>query len=183
MKNINRIMNIEQRITNHEVYQVGRVLHFNIQYSVFAIRYSFALLCFFFGSKINAQTLPDTLSLDYLLELSETHTIQEKEAAQNVWVGEANLANLEASLKPQLSLFGEIPNFQRTVSEVVQPNGTIQFQPISYNNSFAVLSANQRIAKTGGRVFVQSSLQRFDDFANDFTQYNGNPIRVGIFQP
>jgi len=69
------------------------------------------------------------------------------------------------------------------VSEIVQPNGTIQFQPISYNNSFAVLSANQRIAKTGGRVFVQSSLQRFDDFANEVTQYNGNPIRVGIFQP
>lgn len=183
MKDINRIMNIEQGISNNEVLQVGHVSSFNIQYSVFSIQYFFAAFCIFCGIEINAQTLPDTLSLDHLLKLTATHTIQEKEAAQNIWLAEANLASLEASLKPQVSLFGNIPNFQRTVSEIVQPNGTIQFQPISYNNSFAVLSANQRIAKTGGQIFVQSSLQRFDDFANDFTQHNGNPIRVGVFQP
>jgi len=99
MNNTNRISNIKQRIANNEVCQVGRVLTSSLLF----LPLFFAFLCVLSGAKIHAQTLTDTLSLDHLLELTAMHTIQEKEAAQNVWVAEANLASLEASLKPQLS--------------------------------------------------------------------------------
>ena len=45
------------------------------------------------------------------------------------------------------------------------------------------LNLSQAIPLTGGRVFVQSNLQRFDDFTNDKIFYNGTPFRVGFAQP
>ncbi|MEM9884568.1 MAG: TolC family protein [Bacteroidota bacterium] len=178
------MMNVEQGTTNDEVCQAGRIPSFDIQHSLFVIRYFilviFSVLC---SPKITAQDIPDTLSLQQFLDLTEQYTLQQKRAIQDLSIAELNYQLFQARFKPQLSLFGTIPNFRRTFSETVQPNGTIQFQPISNNNSFASLYASQRISKTGAVVFAQSSLQRFDDFDSDFNQYNGSPIRVGIEQP
>lgn len=148
--------------------------------SIFA--YLSILFFIFIHTTIKAQNVPDTLSLEQFLELTKQHTLQQKQALQDRSVAELNYQLFQAQFKPQLTLFGTIPNFQRTFSETVQPNGTIQFQPISYNNSFASLYASKRLAKTGGTIFAQSNLQRFDDFANDANQYNGSPIRIGIDQ-
>lgn len=45
------------------------------------------------------------------------------------------------------------------------------------------LSLNQNIALTGGSIFVQQELQRFDDFAGNTKSYNGVPFEIGINQP
>jgi len=64
----------------------------------------------------------------------------------------------------------------------IQPNGTIVFQPIRNNNSSVSLLATQRLAATGGLFFLQTNIQRFDDFENDQKQYNGLPFRLGFQQ-
>ena len=76
-----------------------------------------------------------------------------------------------------------MPNFNRTFQEVLQENGTIEFQPVTNNNSDLTFSLSQTIAATGATVFVNSQLQRFDDFDRDFNLYNGLPIGIGIQQP
>lgn len=86
-------------------------------------------------------------------------------------------------LKPSVSLRANIPNYSKTFSPVIQPDGTISFTSIKQANSSLSLFATQVIPATGGTLFLNSDIQRFDDFSLDTKQYNGNPIRIGINQP
>ena len=85
--------------------------------------------------------------------------------------------------KPNLSLGVDLPNYSKTSSPIIQPDGTIAFQSISQANSSVSAFASQVISSTGGTIFANSDIQRFDDLSSDFKQYNGIPIRVGISQP
>ena len=51
-------------------------------------------------------------------------------------------------------LNGILPGYSKTFTEVLQPDGTIQFQPIHNNNSSLNLSFSQSIAATGGLFLV-----------------------------
>ena len=89
----------------------------------------------------------------------------------------------KSNYNPQLVLRGVLPNFSRTFQPTQQPDGNIAFQPVSFGYSQLDLALSQAVALTGGTVFLNSSLQRFDDFNSDETTYSGQPITVGINQP
>lgn len=89
----------------------------------------------------------------------------------------------QAQKRPQLRLELDLPNYSKTSTPVIQPSGAIAFQSIRQANSSLSLSASQAITKTGGTLFAQSNLRRFDNLSSDATQYNGVPVRVGIMQP
>jgi len=125
----------------------------------------------------------DQLTLQEFLELAKAKSLDQQAAATAYQITVLEQDIYKAQLKPQLSAFANLPNYSRSFREIVQPSGTIEFQPIRYNNSFASLYATQVLPSTGGTVFLQTDLQRFDDFENDFTQHNGVPIRLGIQQP
>ncbi|WP_461146269.1 TolC family protein [Spirosoma pulveris] len=97
----------------------------------------------------------------------------------NIWAYRSFLAQF----KPQLSLDGSLPNFTRSYIQVTQPDGNIRFEPVSYNNSILNLSLSQTIAPTGGTIFVQKQIQRFDNFIQNNTLYNGIPFGIGLAQP
>lgn len=84
---------------------------------------------------------------------------------------------------PQLALEGVLPEFGRTINPVTQPDGSVLFQPVANSNSFLNLSLSQGISATGGEIFINTELQRFDDFDRDLTYYNGNPAIIGVRQP
>jgi outer membrane protein TolC len=88
-----------------------------------------------------------------------------------------------AELGPELRLEAQAPNFIKTSSQIVQPNGAILFQPVSQNNAWVSLQAAMPLPWSGGSLFVQSDLQRFDDFINSGHMYNGIPLRIGLIQP
>lgn len=91
--------------------------------------------------------------------------------------------SVKSEYRPQLSLEGTLPNFSRTINPVTQPDGTIEFKPVSINNTDLGLTLSQVISPTGGKLFVTSLMQRFDDFDRDQTRYNGNPAIIGLEQP
>jgi outer membrane protein TolC len=131
----------------------------------------------------SAQTLPDSLALMEFLALAEERAIGRQQAETDLEIAELNYSLFQASQRPQLSATANFPNYSRTVSEIIQPDGTVRFQPIRNNNSALGLQLSQQIAATGGTVFVQSNLQRFDNFESKDQLYNGIPVRVGIAQP
>lgn len=88
-----------------------------------------------------------------------------------------------SNYKPQLSLNGVLPGYNKTFTQVVQPDGNIRFQPVYNNNSSLNLSFSQSLAATGGSVFGTTQLQRFDDFQQKFSLYNAVPFGVGYSQP
>lgn len=118
-----------------------------------------------------------------VVQLAQRQSVSAKRAntqqRTNVW----QYRSFQAQFKPQLSLDGSLPNFTRSYVQVTQPDGNIRFEPVSYNNSVLNLSLSQTIAPTGGTIFVQKQLQRFDNFIQNNTLYNGIPFGIGLSQP
>ncbi|MEL7123732.1 MAG: TolC family protein [Bacteroidota bacterium] len=134
-----------------------------------------------FGLK--AQVFQDSMTLDSWLDKAVQTNINERLANRDLELAQLDYKLFTTTLKPRLTASANFPNYSRTSQEIIQPNGTVLFQPIRNNNSALGLELTQNIPLTGGFLFVNSNLQRFDDFENDNTLYNGVPIRFGFFQP
>ncbi|GAB2801484.1 TolC family protein [Rhabdobacter roseus] len=123
------------------------------------------------------------LSLGEVVQLARAQSLAAKQAATQKKTNYWQYRSFQANFRPQLALEGTLPGFTRSFIEVLQPDGTVAFQPVSNNNSLLNLSLSQQVSLTGGTVFVQHQLQRFDDFARNNTLYNGIPFAIGLEQP
>lgn len=130
-----------------------------------------------------APALFGQISLNSTLDEARKNSIFYHEAVRDYQVSNANFGFYSSWLKPQVSLNLVAPNYFKTSREIIQPNGTIQFQSISQNNSSLRLSASQILPMTGGSFILSTDLQRFDDFGLDQQLYNGIPLRIGLSQP
>ncbi|WP_019987164.1 TolC family protein [Rudanella lutea] len=130
-----------------------------------------------------AKAQPLRLTLEEVVQMAREQSIAARQAATlqktNYWKYRSFLADY----KPQLSLNGSLPSFTRSFIQVQQPDGTIAFQPVSNNNSLLNLELSQNIPLTGGAIYVQHQLQRFDNFMARNTLYNGIPFAIGLSQP
>lgn len=138
----------------------------------------------FLFSKLFAQ--PGKVSeftLQQIVDIAKSQSIAAKQASTLKTTRYWEWRSFQADLKPQLLLTGTLPDFNRTFQPITQPTGTIDFQSISNNNAQLSLALQQNIAATGGILFIQSNLQRFDDFNPRKTLYNGAPILIGFSQP
>ncbi len=147
------------------------------------LRNLLALWCLCTAAPVYTQVLPDTLDLEEFIELATERSLDKYQSDADLELAELDYRLFRTDLKPQLMATANFPNYQRTVREITQPNGTIRFQPVRNNNSVLGLSLTQQIPQTGGTLFVRSNLQRFDDFESDDRFYNGIPLRVGLLQP
>ncbi len=128
-----------------------------------------------------AQVQPVTLA--DVVQMAREQSVAAKQAVTQQRTSYWKYRTFLSDFRPQLSLDGSLPKFTRSYVEVTQPDGTIDFRPISNNNSLLSLSLSQNIPLTGGSVFVMKELQRFDDLLGRRTLYNGVPFGIGISQP
>ena len=145
-------------------------------YIIFSIVFSLKGYCSF-----NGDTL--TLSLPEVVEMAKSKSIASKQAVTTKETKYWQYRTYRSNYQPQLSLNGTLPGYSKSFIEVVQPDGTVQFQSVHNNNSAMNLSFSQSIAATGGTVFGTTQLQRFDDFDRKNTLYNGVPFGIGYSQP
>ncbi len=146
-----------------------------------AMRKLFIWIFVLFSGTLSAQVRK--LTLEEVVQQSKEQSIASKQAVTQKKTNYWQYRSFMADYKPQLSLLGTVPGFTRSYVQVVQPDGTVSFQQVSNNNSTLNLSLSQSIAPTGGTVYVQQQMQRFDDFRRDVTRYNGIPFEIGIKQP
>jgi outer membrane protein TolC len=139
------------------------------------------LILLFIGPTLPAQQLQQ-LSLEDFLAQASGQSLQSDAAERDLALAKMDFEIFRGSLKPQINAFANIPNYVKTSSEITQPDGTVRFQAVQNNNSALGLSLNQTIPGTGGVLFFQSNLQRFDDFESNFSLYNGLPFRLGLSQ-
>jgi outer membrane protein len=123
------------------------------------------------------------LSLREVVQMAKDRSIASKQAVTIKETKYWQYKTFRSNYQPQLSLNGILPGYSKTFTEVIQPDGTIQFQPVHNNNSSLNLSFSQSISATGGTVFGTTQLQRFDDFDRKNTLYNGVPFGIGYSQP
>lgn len=148
---------------------------------IYILFFAFAYL----GNKAVCQLPVDTLvlNLPQVVEMARAKSIASKQASTTKETKYWEYRTFKSNYQPQLSLNGILPGYSKSFIEVQQPNGTIQFQPVHYNNSALNLSFSQSIAATGGTVFGTTQLQRFDDFDRKNTLYNSVPFGIGYSQP
>lgn len=123
------------------------------------------------------------LSLQDVVAMAKSKSIASKQATTLKETKYWEYRSFKSNYNPQLSLNGNLPGYNKTYREVLQPNGTIQFQPVQYNNSALNLELNQTISKTGATIFGTTQMQRFDDFDRRTKLYNGVPYAFGFSQP
>ncbi|MEM1214455.1 MAG: TolC family protein [Bacteroidota bacterium] len=139
--------------------------------------------CVLLGATLLWGQSTQPITLDAFLAAAQRQALGHYAAEQDRTIAEARLRLFQARLRPQLRATANIPNYNKTFSEITQPDGTVLFQAIENNNSALSLDLRQALPWTGGQLFVQAGLQRFDDLENEATLYNGAPYRVGISQP
>ena len=123
------------------------------------------------------------LSLGDVVSMAKERSIASKQAATVRETRYWQWRTYRSNYQPQLSLSGTLPGYSKTFTQVLQPNGSIQFQPVHNDNSSLNLSFSQSIAATGGTIYGTTQLQRFDDFDRKDVLYNGVPYGIGYSQP
>jgi outer membrane protein len=132
-----------------------------------------------------ANTGSDTvrLSLQQVVEMAKQNSIAAKQATTVRETKYWQWRTFKSNYQPQLSLSGILPGYSKTTQAVLQPDGTIIFQPVHNDNSSLQLDFSQSITATGGTVYGTSSMQRFYDFDRHNQLFNGVPYALGYSQP
>jgi outer membrane protein TolC len=132
------------------------------------------------------QTTPDSLRLTLSeavdMALGQGNAAQAAEAARD-----ASLYQHDAfysRLLPQLSFTGTVPAFNRSIIEVLQPDGSTLFRPQNQTSVQVGATVTQTLPFTGGDLFVSSGLRRVAvSGTQDVLTYSSTPVSVGLRQP
>ncbi len=91
----------------------------------------------------------------------------------------------KANYLPLLSVDATLPNFNRAINEVTQPDGTIEYKEQKYTTFSGQLSLQQNIGLTGGVISLNSGLRRTDNIFDTITQtsYLSTPVNISYNQP
>lgn len=134
------------------------------------------------GALVQAQE-PDSISLPGIIEIAQLQSISARQAKTLQTTRYWEWKSYKAELKPQLVLDGTLADFNRIFQPVQQPDGAFDFKPVFTNNAVLGVSLSQSIPFTGGSLFLQSQVRRFDNFNPREVLYSGVPIAIGIDQP
>lgn len=90
-----------------------------------------------------------------------------------------------ASLKPQLSLWGTLPSYDRSLLNIIQPDGSYKVQPVQRSSLGSNLMLTQNIFVTGGNVYVSSGANLFNNRGSGLSQrqWQTAPFEIGLRQP
>jgi outer membrane protein TolC len=139
-----------------------------------------ALLLLAAAAPVRAQqpmTLQQAIEIAQKQGLQARAVLDTREAAR--WRDRA----FNARLMPQLSLTGTLPNYERAIVPVIQPDGSTQFKPRRETTSELGMTLQQPLPFTGGFMFVTSGLSRVDVGGDQSSRlYSSTPVTVGLRQ-
>jgi outer membrane protein TolC len=125
-----------------------------------------------------------SLSLTDCIQWAKENSSEAHYAKTNYDIATYDYKLYRKSLLPTLTLSGDLPTLNRTISKITLPDGRESFVAQSAGNYAASLSLNQPIPFTGGNFYVSTGLQRLDIYHDGTaTSYLGNLINIGIRQP
>ena len=156
--------------------------HFKINMRRFLI----LLLCAGFvpGIFVSVLAEPQTLTLDKTVELARDNAPAAKQAENRYLSDYWNHRMYKADYRPSIDLNATLPNFNRSISGVIQPDGSEEFRERNILRNTLGFTLNQRIPFTGGDIFLNTDLERLDNYEPfEETEYRSTPVTIGIRQP
>ena len=91
--------------------------------------------------------------------------------------------NHQTRFRPQLTLSGDLPDFENQTKPIVQPDGSIVFNKVTQLETSAQMAISQPIPLLGASVYAATGITRLQDFNNNTVGFSGFPVSVGIAQP
>jgi outer membrane protein len=91
--------------------------------------------------------------------------------------------NHQTRFRPQLTLSGNLPDFENQTKPITQPDGSIVFNQVTQLETSAQLAISQPIPQLGANVYAATGIVRLQDFNNSTVGFSGYPVSVGIIQP
>jgi outer membrane protein len=86
-------------------------------------------------------------------------------------------------LLPQLSLQGLMPDYNRSIISVLQPDGSTLFRPQHQTNANLAMTLSQKLPITGGDLLISSSLARLTVSGQEAIEtWSSTPVAVGLRQ-
>lgn len=125
------------------------------------------------------------LTLNEILELARSQSPDAIMAKHSFRAKYWEFRTYVAKYRPSLTLSGTLPNYSRLFEKEFDfSTGQEQYVEKNTNSSTLSFSLSQNIGLTGGSIFMQSGLTRFDVLGDDGrTQYISTPVSIGLIQP
>jgi len=136
---------------------------------------------------LNAQIDTLTLSLEDVIAMAQDQSprsrIAETSLSNNYWIYQSFLGNY----KPQIDLTATLPDLNRAINAITQPDGSILYIPQSYMSNELDIALRQDVSLTGGTIFFRTGLQRIDIFSTQNRDYElsylSTPVSLNFIQP
>lgn len=135
----------------------------------------------FCAVSVSAQV--DTLTLSSSIERAMSNGPSLRVARDQFAARKARYESFRSGLYPQVSVQGQAPGYFRSITSVVQPDGSTVFAPQSQANTTVGLVVSQQIPWTGGELSLNSSLNRIDLLESKLTSYRSTPLSLTYRQP
>ena len=139
------------------------------------------LLC----SAITGQNLTTrNITLEQAIEIAHARSPQVQMAQLNFMAQYWDFRSYKAQFLPSLNLHGNLGNYNRSLVDVRDPEtGRISYVANNTLNNNLSISIDQNIPLTGGKVSLNTSLDRLDQFNYGTQIYNSNPLTIHYTQP
>lgn len=123
------------------------------------------------------------LTLEEALRLAQTQGAQARAASATRDAALFRDRQFYSRQLPQLTLGGTVPSYNRSIIQVLQPDGSTLFRPQDQTNANLTLSLSQKLPVTGADFFITSSLARLSlSGQQNRRTWSSTPFSVGIRQ-
>jgi len=131
-----------------------------------------------------AQEKTLTLSLKDVIEMANENSLDALIAKNSFRASYWSYRSHKATLLPSLNMRAVIPDFNRDIAEVPQPDGRLEFKEQRNMSNYINFDIRQNIPLTGGELRVNTNLKRLYVLGDDtVTSYLTNPINIELAQP
>lgn len=90
----------------------------------------------------------------------------------------------QSELLPEVTITGTLPYYSKSYNTYQSEDGTYKYVGNDYSRMDVGLSITQNILLTGGKISIESSMQRLEQYGdNSFTRYKTIPGAITLEQP
>jgi outer membrane protein TolC len=125
----------------------------------------------------------EPITLARAIELAQQQGYQARAAAAGLEAARYRDRAFYSRLLPQLSLGGTVPSYNRSIIQVLQPDGSTLFRPQDQTNATMTMTMSQKLPLLGGDFFVTSSLARLRvSGQQQIRTWSSTPVSFGLRQ-
>ncbi len=148
------------------------------------LRFSLLVLLIAGFSRIaSGQPKTRVLTLPEVIEIAKRQSPDALTAMHRFRSSYWQYRNYKAGLMPMLTLDATLPSLSRSIEKIITTEGDVYSERnvATYSSG---LSLTKNLGLTGGQIFLNSNLQRLDQFGDStISSYLSTPLNIGINQP